>query len=71
MADRIAFTIAYILKILYSSDPQSASKHALECIQRATPSESTHFDPELVSLPFSLKSGLHNHNVILYILSVL
>lgn len=47
-----AFTIAYILKILHSSDPASSSKAALEAIQRATPSETTHFDPELVR-PFT------------------
>jgi ubiquitin thioesterase protein OTUB1 len=49
-ADNVAFTIAYILKILHSSDPPTASKAALASIQRATPSESTHFDPELVSV---------------------
>lgn len=46
-----AFTIAYILKILHSNDPASTSRAALESIKRATPSESTHFDPELVSPP--------------------
>jgi hypothetical protein len=45
----IAFTIAYILKILHSSDPSSSSKAALAAIKKAEPSEMTHFDPELVS----------------------
>jgi len=48
-ADWVAFTIAFILKILHSSDPASASKAALAAIKKAEPSEMTHFDPELVS----------------------
>jgi hypothetical protein len=53
-----AFTIAYILKILHSSDPSSSSKAALAAIKKAEPSEMTHFDPELVGLfPAYLEKG--------------
>lgn len=45
----VAFTIAYILKILHSPDPSSSSKQSLTSINHAAPSETTNFDPELVS----------------------
>lgn len=57
-AEGIAFTIAYILKILQSQDPASASKVALASIKKAEPSDTTvHFDPELVSPPLKSHIG--------------
>lgn len=49
-ADRVAFTIAYLLRILHDPNPAQAAEGALEKIKQSMPAmKACGFDMELVS----------------------
>lgn len=53
---RIAFTIAYLLRILHSKDPELEANLSYEAIQRALPAmQEVGFQEDLVSVAQSLK----------------